>query len=71
MITNRSNHMPMLTRMDMMNTTIRFWRTFLNQNNCGTITLQDIIMTQPHQYGPSARFMKVKRSVADCRCTTR
>ena len=41
-----------------MKTTTRVDRTFLNQNNCGTSMLQDIIITQPHQYGPSARFMK-------------
>ena len=33
-------------------------RIALDQNNCGEITLQAIIVAYAHQYGPVARFMK-------------
>ncbi len=41
MMTNRSNHMPTLTRIERMKTTSMLVRIFLNQKNCGTSTLQD------------------------------
>ena len=40
MITNRSNHMPTLTKMQRIQTNVVFWRTALNQKNCGVMTLQ-------------------------------
>ena len=43
MMTKRSNHMPILTNWQMMNTQIRFRRQKRNQKNCGEITLQVII----------------------------
>ena len=40
MMTKRSNHMPMLTKIDSTNNAARDERTFLNQKSCGRITLQ-------------------------------
>ena len=40
MITNRSNHMPMLTRIETTNIAGMLVRIFLNQKSCGTSTLQ-------------------------------
>src|SRR6185369_16651008 len=40
MITNRSNHMPMLMTIDRTNRTGMLVRAFLNQKSCGLITLQ-------------------------------
>jgi hypothetical protein len=39
-ITKRSNHMPMFTKIETMNITVTFVRSFLNQKSCGEITLQ-------------------------------
>ncbi len=50
-MTNRSNHMPTLTRMDRMKTINMLVRIFLNQKNCGTITLQVTMVQKAHQYG--------------------
>jgi hypothetical protein len=35
MITNRSNHMPMFTKIETMNMIHGVVRNFLNQNSCG------------------------------------
>ena len=43
-MTNRSNHMPMFTRIERINTMNMLVRIFLNQKNCGTTTLQVIIV---------------------------
>jgi hypothetical protein len=43
MIPNRSNHMPMLTKMDTIQTKTTLDRSFLNQKKCGLMTLQVII----------------------------
>ena len=40
MITKRSNHMPMLTKIEITNMNGTLVRSFLNQKNCGEITLQ-------------------------------
>ena len=40
MITNRSNHMPMLMTIDTTNRIGMLVRAFLNQKICGLITLQ-------------------------------
>ncbi len=48
-MTNRSNHMPMFTRIERTNTKIMLVRTFLNQKNCGTSTLQLIMVQYAHQ----------------------
>jgi hypothetical protein len=39
-MTKRSNHMPMFTKIDRMNEAVMFWRIFWNQKSCGVITLQ-------------------------------
>ena len=44
MMTKRSNHMPMLMRIDATNITGMLVRTLLNQKICGTSTLQKIIV---------------------------
>ena len=44
MMTNRSNHIPMFTKMLTMKTKSIFSRSFLNQNRCGQITLQEIML---------------------------
>jgi hypothetical protein len=43
-ITNRSNHIPMFTKTQMTTIQNRDVRSFLNQNNCGEITLQETIV---------------------------
>jgi hypothetical protein len=57
MITKRSNHMPMFTKMARMNDASSDVRTFLDQKSCGAIRLQVIIVQYAHQYGPVARLM--------------
>ena len=61
-ITKRSNHIPMLVVMLMMNITHRLVRMRLNQYSCGMIRLQVYIDHAAHQYGPNARFKNRKRS---------
>ena len=48
-ITNRSNHIPTLTKIAIMNETQSDVRSFLNQNNCGVTTLQVNIVQYAHQ----------------------
>ncbi len=43
MMTKRSNHMPMLTKMQTAMTIQRLRRAFSNQKTCGAATLQNII----------------------------
>lgn len=43
MITNRSNHIPMFTKIEMMKVAVRLLLMLLNQKSCGVITLQVII----------------------------
>src|SRR4051812_22195016 len=62
MITNRSNHIPELANVAMMNTNHRFVRSRFDHMNCGAITLQDTIVQNVHANGPSARFMNVNCS---------
>ncbi len=57
-MTNRSNHMPTLTRMDRTKTSSMLVRIFLNQKNCGTITLQVTIVQNAHQYGAGRMCMQ-------------
>ena len=44
MITKRSNHMPMLTKIESTKSQASDERTFLNQKSCGTSTLQVTIV---------------------------
>src|SRR5437868_2476339 len=62
MMTKRSNHMPMFTKIEMTNMNGTFVRSFFDQKNCGESTLQEIIVQYAHAYGPIARLMNVKRS---------
>ena len=62
MITKRSNHIPMFTKIEMINTKTMFVRHHLNQKTCGEITLQEIIVQYAHQYGPNARFLNAYSS---------
>jgi hypothetical protein len=62
MMTKRSNHMPMFTRIEAMNIHGMLVRALLNQNAWGTSTLHVIIDQYAHQYGPNARLMKQYRS---------
>ena len=48
MITKRSNHMPMFTKIETTNMIGMLVRSFLNQKNCGEITLQLIIIQYAH-----------------------
>src|SRR5579885_1867075 len=61
-MTNRSNHIPMLVVMEMMNITGIDRRIALIQKSCGINTLQVYIDHAAHQYGPKARFQNVNRS---------
>ena len=51
MITKRSNHMPMFTKIDSTNMNGTLVRSFLNQKNCGETTLQEIIVQYAHAVG--------------------
>ena len=62
MITNRSNHMPMLMTIDTANRIGMLVRAFLNQKIWGLITLQLIMIQYAQAYGPRARFRNVKSS---------
>src|SRR5678816_3373755 len=62
MITNRSNHIPMFTKMHSTNTMIGLRRIFFDQKNCGMSTLQLTIAKYDHQNGPNARLMNANRS---------
>ena len=43
-MTNRSNHMPMFTKIEAMKSTVVFVRSFFDQKSCGVMTLQVIIV---------------------------
>src|SRR5439155_11738231 len=62
MMTNRSNHMPMLMQMQRHQIRTLFWRTHLNQKNCGISTLLPTIRKYAHQNGPNARDTNVNCS---------
>ena len=44
MMTNRSNHMPTLIRIEIAKTQAMEVRTFLIQSSCGVITLQETMI---------------------------
>src|SRR5438270_750700 len=62
MITKRSNHIPMFTKMDTTNNAITLVRTFLDHNSHGNSPLQMFIVQLAHQNGPNARYQKAARS---------
>lgn len=57
-ITKRSNHIPTFTTIDNIKMNQGVVRAHLNQNTCGAIKLQVIILQYAHQYGPVALLMK-------------
>jgi hypothetical protein len=58
MITNLSNHIPILTTIEIIKEKIMLVLNFLIHMNCGEKTLQVIIDQYAHQYGPVALFKK-------------
>src|SRR3954465_4272161 len=62
MITNRSNHMPMLMKMQRIQINTLLFLTQLDQKNCGMSTLQLTIAKEARQNGPNAGLMNVKIS---------
>ena len=42
MMTKRSSHMPMLTKIDMMKSSVVLWRTLFSHRNCTITTLIEI-----------------------------
>jgi len=61
-ITNLSNHIPTFTNTAIINIGTNERRSFLNQNSCGEITLQEIIIQYAQAYGPNALLIKVNCS---------
>src|SRR2546427_12293542 len=64
MITKRSNHIPMFTKIEITNSARMLVRTALNHRSCGRNALQMIIVQLAHQNGPKARYQKAARSFA-------
>ena len=62
MITNRSNHMPMLTKIDTTNTAAKLLRTLFSQSTCGITTLHTTIVQYAGANGPAARLRKTNCS---------
>src|SRR5256886_13416718 len=62
MITKRSNHIPMFTKIDTTNNAVTLVRTFLDHNSHGNSPLQMFIVQLAHQNGPNARYQKAARS---------
>ncbi len=48
--------------MEITNMAAMLVRMRLNQNSCGTSTLQEIMIQYAHQYGPNARLKNANRS---------
>src|SRR5687768_16494980 len=64
MMTNRSNHMPMLMKIDMTKSAGIECRTRLNHSRIGTRPLQVSIVQDAHQSFPKSRFQKAVRSIS-------
>src|SRR5690242_55936 len=62
MITKRSNHIPMFTKMEITNSAVRLVRTFLNQRIQGRNQLHTFMVHPAHQKGPKARYQNACRS---------
>src|SRR2546428_3265216 len=62
MITKRSNHIPMFTKIEITNSARMLVRIVLNHRSCGRNALQMIIVQLAHQNGPKARYQKAARS---------
>src|SRR6058998_2230929 len=64
MITKRSNHIPMFTKIEMTNRPVMLVWTFFDQSSHGSSPLQMFIVQLAHQNGPKARYQKAARSWA-------
>src|SRR5204862_5315084 len=64
MITNRSNHIPTFTKIEMTNSARMLVRMFLRHRSRGRNALQMIIVQLAHQNGPNARYQNAARSAA-------
>src|SRR2546427_1962218 len=64
MITKRSNHIPMFTKIEMTNRPVMLVWTFFDQSSHGRSPLQMFIVQLAHQNGPKARYQKAARSWA-------
>src|SRR3989442_15152048 len=64
MITKRSNHIPMFTKIEMTNRPVMLVWTFFDQRSHGSSPLQMFIVQLAHQNGPNARYQKAARSWA-------
>src|SRR2546430_343702 len=64
MITNRSNHIPTFTKIEMTNSARMLVRMFLRHRSNGRNALQMIIVQLAHQNGPNARYQNAARSAA-------
>ena len=62
MITKRSNHIPMLTKIEMMKRASGLRRILRNQKNCGEITLQETMIQYAQLIGPRARLINTNCS---------
>ena len=58
MITNRSNHMPMLMNSDRMNSQVGLRRSFCEKSDSGRIMLQVSMIHAAHHHWPNTRFQK-------------
>src|SRR5262245_52635452 len=64
MMTNRSNHIPTLIRIEIGSSAVGLQRMRRTHRSCGTHTLHSTIVQNAHEYGPVARLTKTKRSSA-------
>src|SRR5213079_3160812 len=62
MITKRSNHIPMFTKIEMTNRPVMLVWTFFDQSSHGSSPLQMFIVQLAHQNGPNARYQNAARS---------
>src|SRR2546428_10437038 len=62
MMTKRSNHMPMFTKIEITNSATMLVRTLLTHNSQGRIPLQMFMVQLAHQNGPNARYQNAARS---------
>src|SRR5688572_1726541 len=58
MITKRSYHIPMLIRIERMNSQDGFRRSFCEKSDSGKIMLQVIMIHAAHHHCPNTRFQK-------------
>src|SRR2546426_3853419 len=64
MITKRSNHIPIFTKIEITNSARMLVRTFLRHNSHGRSPLQMFMVQLAHQNGPNARYQNAARSWA-------